>query len=506
MNGQEVELKLALERHDLNRLRRHAPVMCFRRKRSRSLALASTYFDTPDLTLAQAGITIRLRQDRNTVLQTVKTSGQCRTGLFARGEWEAPIAGTAPSPAHLYSTGLPLLKDPAVIAMLRPIFTTTVTRRIYDLEADDGSWSIEMVLDDGAITTETRAQDICEVELELRRGTPRDLFFLAKLIRPHIPVRLLSLSKSDRGYRLVQGIRSTPAKSKIVPLTTAMSQGEAFQAIARECLSHLHVNELALLDGTPPEAIHQMRVALRRLRSAMRLFKTMIDSPETSRLQGEIRWLLSHLGPARDGEVFLGEILDPVVSCYPGHAGLQALRAEWAARRDSDVASAVAAVRDPRYGALILDLAAWAEEASWRETSFGPSPLAPLAKSWLDKALRRLRRGTGKDLAALPPLALHQVRIHGKRLRYAAEFFSSLYPGKATRNYAAALAQLQDCLGAVNDYAVAMPKLAANHHQGELSWAAGLVCGWHEARRHGMMAEAKSAWSRLRRMDPFWRD
>lgn len=506
MDGQEIELKLAIPPACMVRLKRHPAVTEHRQARPVSTRLRSIYYDTPDRRLARAGITVRLRLAGRKRLQTVKTAGTRASGLFSRREWEAAVTAEQPDTAMLRATGLPPLQDEAVLAALVPLFTTTVSRTAYQLRGE--GWQVELALDQGEITAGDHREIICEAELELREGAPPHLFALARRIVETIPARLLAQSKSDRGHDLAAGITPGPVKAPPVALHGGMTAGEAFAAIARNCLHHLLANERALVERDDPEAIHQMRVALRRLRSAFGIFRPLIQGPDLDRLKGEIKWLLGLLGPARDAEVFLAEIVDPVVLGHPGHGGLQALQARWRDQRAQEQARARTAVAERRFTTLLLDLGAWIENAAWVENPLlaADSPLPAFAAATLDKLSRKMRKAGGKDLRALAPHHRHRVRIMGKRLRYAGEFFTPLYRKSDAKKYLAILAELQDLLGEANDMAVAGPRLASLHHHDDLAWAAGMVTGWHEARSPDLLLRAQKAWKRLLGEKKFWRD
>ncbi|MCR6632464.1 MAG: CHAD domain-containing protein [Magnetospirillum sp.] len=321
----------------------------------------------------------------------------------------------------------------------------------------------------------------------------------------------MATSKSDRGHTLAAGREPAAVKARPVELSADMPLAEAFRAVARNCLHHLLANERALLAHGDGEAVHQMRVALRRLRSALKVFRPLVDGPQLNALKEEVRWLLDLLGPARDAEVFLAEIIDPVVKGLPDRTGLSTLRDHWRAERQADLEAARQAVENRRFTLLLLDLGAWVEAGDWSSDAALPGfahrndALGPFARGVLDRLARKLHKAGGRHLAALAPPDLHQVRIHGKRLRYAGEFFAPLHAKSEAKAYLGALADLQDRLGEINDIAVAGPRLAGCHHLGDAAWAAGLVTGWHEARRPALIAAADELWTDFRKVRKFWR-
>lgn len=504
MDGKEVELKLALEPDGLERIKHSTLVRSCKRGRPSVRQLVSTYYDTPAFDLAKAGVTIRLREDGGHRLQTVKTAGSRLSGLFARQEWEHPVATDRPNGALLQATGLKLLQDSAMVADLRPVFSTEVRRTLYHLAGE--GWEVELALDLGTVGTGEAREAICEAELELTAGAPATLYALARQLTDQVPARLLALSKSERGYQLATGAPAAPVKARPVTLEPAMSAAEAFQAIARDCLQHLLANERCLLANGDPEAVHQMRVALRRLRSALKVFAKVVEDPHVDEVKAELRWLLGHLGPARDADVLLTEILDPVVAAHPGMPALGSLRRHWQQQRDTDFTAAVAAVAEPRFTALMLMLGAWVEGGDWviTQSRRQAEPVRKFARRVLARLDRRMRKAGGKRLHRLPAAELHGLRILGKRLRYAGEFFASLYPKGAAKTILARLAELQNHLGELNDIAVAAPRLAGGTDADDHAFAAELVIGWHDGRRPKLLDEAEAIWRRLRRQDRFW--
>jgi triphosphatase len=501
MDGHEVELKLALEPDGLERVKRTAILRETRQGRPSARLLSSTYYDTADFTLAKAGIAVRLRSSgRAARIQTVKTAGSRVSGLFARREWETIVAGGRLDVTGLRATGLDLLQDDSILAALAPVFSTDIRRIVYNLAGD--GWRVELALDHGSVGSATARLPICEAELELKEGAPAHLYMLAQKLTEAVPARLLAVSKSERGYEMASGTPVLPVKARPVPLRRDMPVGEAFQAIARNCLDQVLANERCLLATHDPEAIHQMRVALRRLRSALKVFAALVAGPQLAEAKAEIRWLLGHLGPARDADVFLAEIIDPVLAANPDHPGLASLHAAWRARRDTEFAQAVDAVAGRRFTALMLALGAWVEAGDWHHCA-GALPAQPVgvfARKVLAKHDRKLMKAGGKRLDRLPPEALHAVRILGKQMRYAGEFFVSLKAKHNSKAFLGALAELQDVLGKINDIAVAIPRLAASAHRDDHAWAAGLVAGWHDHRRPALVAKADHAWRRLRKL------
>ena len=201
-------------------------------------------------------------------MQTLKAESGTGAGLFDRPEWECTIEGHAPDPC-LFDE--PRARELATTrSRVKAVFETRLTRVAWTVR--EGASEIELIVDRGAVVTDDEEAPVSEIELELKRGDPRDLFALARRIAAALPVTVGVRSKSDRGYALVTGTMEAVAKAEPVLLERHGTVGEAFQRIARGCLRQFRRNETLLLATRGEDALHQARVGLRRLRSALSLF------------------------------------------------------------------------------------------------------------------------------------------------------------------------------------------------------------------------------------------
>lgn len=438
----EVELKLELSPKDAGLLEASG-LLAYDPKRQRQ---RSVYFDTADRRLVKAGLTLRIRRSDRKRIQTVKANGGNSAGLFARAEWERRVAGDVPviddtTPIRA------LLGESA--ADLAPAFAVRVERRTWTIRCGDAV--IELVLDRGAVIAGDRQSPICELELELKGGDAAALFAFARKLDAAVPVRLGILTKSERGYALL-GPLCTVFKAEPVMLPKDATAADAFQHVVRNCLRQYRQNEDALLAGHSVEALHQARVALRRLRSAFFIFRTLVDHAGR-RLGDDLRWLARQLGEARNIDVLSDRASDPGL-----HDRLETARRAAYANLDEALAS-------PRTRALMLDLAQWTTAGAWlvdADTRYlRDEPVRAFADAALDRLRRKVKRH-GRDLADADDDARHKVRKDAKKLRYAADFFVSLFDGKHERRrykrFVTALEAVQDQLGMLNDLAMA-PRL-----------------------------------------------
>lgn len=498
----EIELKLILPRSAFAKVKRLHAITATRQGRARTSDLISTYYDTPDLALFKAGISVRLRTDGRRWLQTVKTDRKSAMGLFSRNEWEEPVSRPELDAALLGATGLAPLADETLIGDLVPVFSTHIRRTLMDLVAED--WRVEVALDSGTIALAHDfgagvVADIAEIELELKAGEPARLFSLARDIVHHVPARLGSLGKSELGFALASQADVAAKRATPVALTARMSVKDTFQAIAQASLGHFMANERVLLASGDSEAIHQMRVALRRLRSALKLFAPLVEGPDLAQIKENIRWLLGALGPARDEEIFLSEIVSPTLGQWPNNPALAELSVSAASQRDEAVTAARHAVSSRRFTEILLHMGLWLESGDWRRHHLD-GRIVPYAEARLARLNRKMIKAGGKHLSTLPPEQLHDVRLLAKQMRYACEFFRPLYRGKSVKPLIARLAELQDALGVLNDISVAESRLGEYGTAGpESARAAGLIAGWHASRRPALLAQAEHTWRRLRK-------
>lgn len=441
-----VEIELKLEYDPADRERLIASPLLASADRSRH-QLTAIYFDTPDRRLDKAGYALRIRSNGESRVQTVKASSEGSAGLFIRGEWERPVPDDIPV-LDDRSGPLRQLVDAATLDRLVPLFTSQVERVSGEVEHSSGL--IEYAIDAGEIRAGARATPLSEIELELREGSPHILFGLARNLNETVPLRLGVQTKSARGQALAPDKAARAIRAEPIRLDPAMCAGDAFAMIAASCIRQYRLNEALLLDSGGAEAIHQARVALRRLRTAFWLFRSLIaDDKRAKALAAEIRWLAGELGTIRDIDVLLPR-LDK-----RGRATLSAIR-------DRNFAHVRNQLAGSRARLLPIELVEWLAVGVWRNEPVDDAARDRNIQSFADERLDRLRKRikrNGRALATTDDAHRHDVRKDAKKLRYASEFFVSLYPGRKARrrldSFLGRLEQLQDGLGHLNDLAAA---------------------------------------------------
>jgi inorganic triphosphatase YgiF len=468
--------------------------------------IVSSWFDTPELDLRSRGVALRIDREHERRVQAVtlgtsQTPGNGGPAGDATSEWHTDLVGDGPAPGVLpEGPARELLLRPEVEARLAPVFSATHARVERRLRLPRGG-EARLVLETGALNVASRSEPFHIGTLELLAGREAQLFQVALRLHRECPFRLADAGVAERGYSILAPSTATWCKAPAVRLDPALTAGEAFRRIATTCVGHVRQNEACAALGEDPEGVHQMRVATRRLRSAISVFRGSLPGAWSGRLAREVRWVTGEMASAREWDVFLAETLAPLRDAMPDDPSLATLAARGSEARARAYESVRAAVAEPRYTRLLLDLSRALAEG-WEATT----PVVLTAREVLavrhEKALR-----AGTNLAQLDTEALHRLRIRLKQLRYAVEFFADLFPGKRPRKYADALADLQDCLGVLQDVAMTQPLLesvAQGRDRDVLAHAAGLVSGWQAAAARRARSRLADRFERFTGRARFW--
>jgi len=507
----EIELKLALPAGHAAKIRRH-PLL--REIKPTTRKLHSVYFDTPDFALMRRGIALRLRRVGYHWVQTMKAEARAVGAMSSRPEWETSVAGGAdPDFAVLPREALDLLKG-IDLKRVVPAFVTAFQRTAWHIE--QGENTAELALDIGEIQAGEARQAICEIEIELKAGEPGVLFDLATQLLSAAGLFVEARSKAERGYALCGASTPVPVKTLRPDIHAKQSAPEVWQALMQAALMQLVANVPGVLERAQDiEYLHQLRIALRRLRTGLALAKGK-KSPSATASDGSVatlREVMRNLNPARDWDVFLHETLPKTLTAL-GET-IPGVRLNYASRDPEDVYAlfresaassrlmAQAFLQDAAFTALVLDLGRAllpthttdAKGISARQWAAGI-----LEKRWLTLR-KRCRR-----FARLSPEERHMARIAAKKLRYAADALAPLY-GKRGGRFIAALADLQNALGRANDAQVGIRLLnTVPKRNVESSFDLGRIEGalQVEAARHAHISAA--IWRRLAQSRLFWRE
>jgi triphosphatase len=471
--------------------------------------LTSIYFDTPDWELRKRKMALRVRRTgRGAPIMTLKWPLQAAGDVFARGEIEVRAARMEPDLALFEPDVATSLREIIGDAPLEAKYETRISR-IARMVAH-GATRIEAAFDEGVIHSNGRELPLREVELELKSGLPQDLFDFAAHLAETLPLCLDTLSKAARASHFCLGSGPKPVKAKPPALPADVNLDEATARIILGAIEHYLANWASLRASDHPESIHQMRVALRRLRAALGMLKRAIPCPEFDAFRLEAKELASALGAARDSDA-LREMIEQGPLAHLGSAKdfgplLDALEE----RRAAAYVEARALLESSRPTLFVLRLSSFVARRGWRNAISGADlatltePVALFAAQALDRLHRRVLK-RGRKLMTLPDEQRHEVRIALKNLRYAGEFFAPCFA--ETRDagpFLRSASTLQAILGAHNDAATAdhflsLPRpLAAAH-------AAGIVAGWNA--RGALIADDGLAreWKRFKKLRVFWR-
>jgi len=508
----EIELKLALGDFDARRIARLPLIRGCAMGRAGTRAMHSIYYDTPDRVLQRARTALRLRREGAKWMQTIKFGGGTEGGLHNRHEIETRLAMPLMDQQALVHPALEsLFDDSALRTALAPVFTAEFRRTTRLLSPASGT-TIELCVDIGEIRAGERREPIREIELELKSGSASVLLEFADALVQQIPVRLEPASKAERGFALALGEAPAPVRAQAPHLDGASDLEAAFRTIVFSCVAQLQANERGVLAGSEAEYLHQARVALRRLRSAMAMFDAVFPRASYSATLEELRWLDRCLGPARDWDVFVLSTLPQMLHAFPDDAGLLRLARHADTLREEAGRIARDALSSARYTRVLLGLNALFLRRPWMEPAYTDAQparataLLPFAKHTLARRHRKvIKRGRGH--ARLDHAGLHALRIEGKKLRYAGEFVGGLFERKAVRIYLRSLTRLQELLGGLNDAATVdrlCHALRAAGTQEPADEAVGILRGWAAALAEDHLSSLPKAWKRFRDTEPFW--
>ena len=496
---------------------------------ARRVRLRAAYFDTPTGALSAAGLALRLRKEGRAWVQTLKGTLPNGTSM-TRAEHNVPRAEAGVSVPTIdpllhadTPVGAALLKVlQGADGALAQVIGTDIWRRARTGRVAGGV--VELAFDVGVIEVGTtlppRRLPVCELEIELKRGSPQAVVATAQRWVARHGLWLDTRSKAELGHLLSHDDAMAEARrASEVKLNKAMTPAAALDAVLRSCLAQISVNASQVASGRhAPEHTHQLRVGLRRLRTALRFFDgsrlaDAIDTATREQLSVDAATLFRQLGQARDRAA----VAEPLA--------IELARALAAVGQSGEPPRLPAAgdevdptllVRQPAAQRLMLNLISRVQGADPAPGSVvqpavaGPDAIAT-GPSWplrqrLAKRLNCWHRQVQVDAQAFDTLddeGRHRLRKRIKRLRYAAEFSSSLFDERAVRGYLKSLRALQERLGTVNDVAVGIALYAA---AAPADARALFALGWLASQRERALAACKPDLKRFATSARFWRE
>jgi CHAD domain-containing protein len=453
--------------------------------------LTTTYYDTPDLRLARWGASLRYRPGEGWTVKLPKG----RTGvLLVRAEHVFSGDGRKPPPE-----ALALVRAFVRTSRLAPSARMRTVRRPVELRDPAGSRLAEVVDDDVQLLDGRRpAGRFRELEVELAEDA--DVGLLDQVVDRLLEAGAQAAEPTPKYLRALGGRERTLGPEVVEPEVDA---GSSVETLLRHDLAsgtlRLFRHEAGVRIGEDPEAVHQARVASRRIRSTLRTFSSLLDEEWTDRLRDDLKWLADLLGEVRDTDVLLERFSEhlaalPAADAKPGRRLLERL----ATQRDQARRRLLGAMATDKYARLLDDLVAAAAAPALLPGSDRPAAevMPPLVvKPW--KKLRKAVRKAGDDP---PDDELHQIRIRAKRARYAAEAVEPVI-GTPAEDFADAIADLQGVLGDHQDAVVgeAWLREAAAASRRDVALVAGLLIAAERASADDTRAGWRKVWKAANR-------
>ena len=359
----EAELKLLAPAGTLEQLREAPTIARYARDTGSARQLEAVYYDTPDRALFSNGLSLRVRRSGDGFIQTLKR-GPARGEPFVRAEWETEIAGTAPDLSLLPDDEIGAPLDGLGSCVVGPVFTTKVHRWTQQLDLPGAV--VEVAFDDGVIEAGEHRELVSEVELELKSGDLRALYDLGLQLLEIAPLRLGTRSKSDRGYSLAFGASPKSTKAASPAISPDHTIDDIIGMLLGSCQDHLLANQAVAEAGLDPEGVHQMRVALRRMRTISALLHRQLGLPTLAAFNAEAKWLGRALGAAREWDVFVTDTLRAPCEALGREADFKALRQAAEPHRAAAYAGLREALASARYNRLQLAIRQWVHSRGWR--------------------------------------------------------------------------------------------------------------------------------------------
>ena len=489
----ELELKFSIDEKQLDSLSK-----ALRGHGARTIRMNAQYYDTADFQLARHGLSLRLRKEGRGWTQTLKAEGIHAIARLEHNVEAEAAPGTSPELILVRHDGTPA-GDALRQALsgshnvrLTPSHRTEIARQRCELELPNGT--VEVALDIGTVRAGPRKAPLCELELEFKTGSTAALFDLAESWVRHGGLWLDTTSKSQRGVLLANGPADrSPAQGQTLQLHPRLDGRQMLCAVLGSVMNDLLPHASHIASGShDAEHIHQLRVGLRRLRTALREFRSLAKDVDPG-WDADLKRVFAELGRVRDDDV-LAETVKPVLM----RAGASKL--EW--RKSACAGDATDAVRDQGFQLTLLDVLKYSlSDADSRQA---PARSHRAGLRHLEKRLTRLHRQavhSGKRFAKLPLRKQHQARKRLKRLRYLAEFVAPLGSTSAVKKYLGVLRSAQDALGLHNDIGVAARHFRADGGRGSESHRSADILDQH-TRSTGRSAQV--ALRRLSDASPFW--
>src|SRR5262245_743421 len=503
---QELELKVDLSKSDADRLAGEFAGGDLGIGPAATKELRTVYFDTPEHDLRAGGISLWLRRQDGGWQQTVKVDQHVENGMSNPIELQTFVEEERPDIRKISDKNVRRAVQKALAGTsLRPVFETIVQRTTRSIKVQGSE--IELGVDDGEVRAGNERQDLREADLELKAGSSEGLLLAAEKLLAGHELKLSTQSKAERGYRLALGKKdgsTEPEKARPARISRKDSSRKALSSMLGSAVQQVLVNRRALLETDDPEAAHQLRIGLRRLRSALLALRPLVDRSSLRAFERSARDVGRHVGRLRDADVLISGIHAPAEAAATDKTGFaelrEALRRDREARRD-EVRQVLSG---PQWAKLQLYLTLWPrtlEEIDGLNKPFTKHARKVLAKAW--KKPTKL----GRHLDRLDSAQRHEMRKALKKLRYHAEHMAPLFDKRKGEQFIHQLKALQDVFGYINDVGMT-PRLIGIQQErqaaSDAARAANYALGHHDAEAAHIWRRASKAWRKLERSPQFW--
>ena len=449
--------------------------------------LRTTYYDTADLRLARWGVSLRYRPGEG---WTVKLPEGEEGVLLVRAEHTFPGDGSRP-PAEARALIRPFVRT----AALSPSVRMRTLRRPVELRDPEGSRLGELVDDEVQVLDGRRIQARFR-ELEVELDDSADAGLLSEVVDRLVEAGAVAGEPTSKYLRALGGREQVLGAEVVQP---EVGPDASVEELLRHDLAsgtlRLFRHEAGVRTGEDPEAVHQARVATRRIRSTLRTFSKLLDEEWTDRLRDDLKWLADLLGQVRDTDVMLERFEDHLAElpAEDAKAGRRLL-AKLSDQRDQARRRLLGAMAQEKYAVLLDDLVAAA--AAPALLPGGDRPAVEVMPPIVTRPWKRLRKEVRKAGDDPPDEVLHQIRIRAKRARYAAEAVEPVF-GKPAEDFADAIADLQDVLGDHQDAVVGeawLREAAASARRRDVAIVAGLLIAAERASAAGTRDRWRDVW------------
>jgi triphosphatase len=502
----ELELKVELSKPDVDRLAGDFAAGDLSIGAAATTELRTVYFDTPAHDLHAAGVSLRLRRQEGGWQQTVKVDQHVEEGISNPIELQAIVADERPDIRKISDKKVRRAVQKVLCdTTLRPVFETVVQRTTRSIKVQDSE--IELAIDDGEVRAGEERQDLREAELELKAGSAEGLLLAAEKLLAGHELKLSSRSKAERGYRLVLGKKDgsiEPEKARSARISRKDTCRKALSSMLDSAVRQVLVNRRAVLETDDPEAAHQLRIGIRRLRSALRALRPLVDRASSRAFERSARDMGRAVGILRDADVLILGVLAPVEAVASDKTGFAELHEALLRNREAKRDEVRRVLSGPNWAKLQLYLTLWPRVLN--EIGGLNKPITKHARKALAKAWKKPAK-LARHLDRLDAAQRHEMRKALKKLRYLAEFMAPLFNQGEGKRFIRQLKALQDVFGYIND-ARMTARLIEIQQQRQVgsgaARAASYAAGHHDAEAAHVWRRASKAWRKLERSPRFW--